>query len=479
MINKLRHHWNVSSRREFFTRAGSGLAGVALASMLAEDGYGATIGPPTLDPLAAKKPHHPPTAKSVIFLFMEGGPSHVDLFDPKPLLAKLDGKPIPDSIGKPAQTSRGTGNNTLMASRRAWKQHGESGMWVSDWYPNTAEHVDEMTIIRSCWADGLNHVGSVCQMNTGSILAGRPSMGAWVTYGLGTANRNLPTFVVLSDGRDPLGGVANWNSGFLPALYQGTRFRSGDTPILDLKPPAGVGDQQQRNTLGLLEKLNQIWGKDKSDDTELDARVRSYELAYQMQSAAADAVDLNRESEATRKMYGIDDPDTSVFGTNCLMARRLVERGVRFVELYAGAGSAWDAHNDLEGNHTRNCKLSDKPIAGLLADLKSRGMLKDTLVVWGGEFGRTPFNELSTGRDHNPWGFTMWMAGGGAKRGQYLGATDDIGLRAVEQPVHVHDIHATILWMLGLDHLQLTFMHNGRAERPTVLAGEVVKGIFS
>ena len=479
MINKLRHHWNVSSRREFFTRAGSGLAGVALASMLAEDGYGATIGPPPLDPLAAKKPHHPPTAKSVIFLFMEGGPSHVDLFDPKPLLAKLDGKPIPDSIGKPSQTSRGTGNNTLMASRRTWKQYGESGMWVSDWYQNTGEHVDEMTIIRSCWADGLNHVGSVCQMNTGSILAGRPSMGAWVTYGLGTANRNLPTFVVLSDGRDPLGGVANWNSGFLPALYQGTRFRSGDTPILDLKPPAGVSDQQQRNTLGLLEKLNQIWGKDKSDDTELDARVRSYELAYQMQSAAADAVDLKRESEATRKMYGIDDPDTSVFGTNCLMARRLVERGVRFVELYAGAGSAWDAHNDLEGNHTRNCKLSDKPIAGLLADLKSRGMLKDTLVVWGGEFGRTPFNELSTGRDHNPWGFTMWMAGGGTKRGQYLGSTDDIGLRAMEQPVHVHDIHATILWMLGLDHLQLTFMHNGRAERPTVLAGEVVKNIFS
>jgi len=479
MINKLRHHWNVSSRREFFTRAGSGLAGVALASMLAEDGYGATIGPPPLDPLAAKKPHHPPTAKSVIFLFMEGGPSHVDLFDPKPLLAKLDGKPIPDSIGKPSQTSRGTGNNTLMASRRTWKQYGESGMWVSDWYQNTGEHVDEMTIIRSCWADGLNHVGSVCQMNTGSILAGRPSMGAWVTYGLGTANRNLPTFVVLSDGRDPLGGVANWNSGFLPALYQGTRFRSGDTPILDLKPPAGVSDQQQRNTLGLLEKLNQIWGKDKSDDTELDARVRSYELAYQMQSAAADAVDLKRESEATRKMYGIDDPATSVFGTNCLMARRLVERGVRFVELYAGAGSAWDAHNDLEGNHTRNCKLSDKPIAGLLADLKSRGMLKDTLVVWGGEFGRTPFNELSTGRDHNPWGFTMWMAGGGTKRGQYLGSTDDIGLRAMEQPVHVHDIHATILWMLGLDHLQLTFMHNGRAERPIVLAGEVVKNIFS
>ncbi|HJZ98299.1 MAG TPA: DUF1501 domain-containing protein [Candidatus Solibacter sp.] len=477
MIDKLKHHWNVASRREFFTRAGSGLAGMALASMLAETGY---AGPGVaLDPLLPKKPHHEPLAKSVIFLFMEGGPSHVDLFDPKPLLTKLDGKPVPDSIGKPAQTSRGTAHNTLMASRRQWKQYGQSGMWVSDWYANMAEHVDDMTIIRSCWADGLNHVGSVCQMNTGSILAGRPSMGAWVTYGLGSANKNLPTFVVLSDGRDPLGGGANWNSGFLPALYQGTRFRTGDTPILDLKPPAGVSDEQQRNRLGLLRKMNQIWAADKSDDTELDARIRSFELAYQMQSAASDAVDLSQESEATKKMYGMDDPATNVFGTNCLMARKLVERGVRFIELYSGAGSGWDAHNDLEGNHTKYCRETDKPIAGLLADLKARGMLKDTLVVWGGEFGRTPFNELTTGRDHNPWGFTMWMAGGGAKGGQYVGTTDDIGLRAVENPVHVHDLHATILWMLGLDHRQLTFLHNGRAERPTVLAGEVVKPVFS
>jgi len=477
MIDRLKHHWNVTSRREFFTRAGSGLAGMALASMLAETGYAGPGAP--LDPLLPKKPHHPPRAKSVIFLFMEGGPSHVDLFDPKSLLTKLDGKPVPDSIGKPSQTSRGTAHNTLMASRRKWKQYGQSGMWVSDWYANVGEHVDEMTIIRSCWADGLNHVGSVCQMNTGSILAGRPSMGAWVTYGLGSANKNLPTFVVLSDGRDPLGGGANWNSGFLPALYQGTRFRTGDTPILDLKPPSAVSDEQQRNQLGLLQKINQIWGADKSDDTELDARVRSFELAYQMQSAASDAVDLSKESEATKKLYGLDNPATSVFGTNCLMARKLVERGVRFIELYSGAGSGWDAHNDLEGNHTKYCGSTDVPIAGLLSDLKARGMLQDTLVVWGGEFGRTPFNELTTGRDHNPWGFTMWMAGGGVKRGQYVGATDDIGLRAAENPVHVHDLHATILWLLGLDHRQLTFLHNGRAERPTVLAGEVVKSVFA
>ena len=262
-----------------------------------------------------------------------------------------------------------------------------------------------------------------------------------------------------ADIRGPLGRHAirwaaahNWNSGFLPALYQGTRFRSGDTPILDLKPPAGVSDEQQRKQLGLLQKMNQIWAADKSDDTELDARIRSYELAYQMQSAASEAVDLSKESEATKKLYGMDDPATAVYGTNCLMARRLVERGVRFVELYSGAGSGWDAHNDLEGNHTKYCRATDKPIAGLLADLKARGMLKDTLVVWGGEFGRTPFNELTTGRDHNPWGFTMWMAGGGVKGGQYVGTTDEIGLRAVENPVHVHDLHATILWMLGLDH---------------------------
>jgi hypothetical protein len=475
MLHKLQHHWNVATRREFFSYAGSGLASIALANLLSEEAS-AKEAP---DPLAPKKPHHPPTAKSVIWVFLEGGPSHVDLFDYKPLLAKLDGKPIPDSIGKPKQTSRGTGNNTLMAPKRTWKQYGKSGMWVSDWYPNVAEHVDDMTIIRSCWTDGLNHVGSVCEMNTGSILAGRPSMGAWVTYGLGSANKNLPSFVVLTDDRDPLGGTNNWNSGFLPAVYQGTQFRRGDTPILDLKPPAGISDEEERNQLGLLKRLNEIWSRDKQDDTELDARVRSYELAYEMQSAASEAVDLAKETEATRSLYGMDQTETRVFGANCLMARRLVERGVRFVELYSGSGSGWDAHQHIEDNHGKWCRSCDKPIAGLLADLKARGMLQDTLVVWGGEFGRTPFNELSDGRDHNPWGFTMWMAGGGAKGGQYVGTTDEIGMRAAERPVHVHDIHASILWMLGLDHMQTTYLHSGRAERPTVLAGEVVKEIFS
>jgi hypothetical protein len=408
---------------------------------------------------------------------MEGGPSHIDLFDPKPLLEKLDGQAIPESFGRPVTTASGTGNNTLMASKRTWKQYGQSGLWVSDWYPNIAAHVDDLAVIRSCWADGLNHVGSVCQMNTGAILAGRPSMGAWATYGLGSVNRNLPSFVVLMDDREPLGSSNNWSAGFLPAVYQGTRFRSGDTPLLNLKPPAQKTDAEQRNELHLLKRLNEIWSEDKADDSELDARTRSYELAYQMQAAAPEAVDLAKESDATRKMYGLDDPTTAVFGSNCLMARRLVERGVRFVELYCGSGSGWDAHKNIEANHAKMCRVSDKPVAGLLADLKARGMLKDTLVVWGGEFGRTPFNEKSDGRDHNPWGFTIWMAGGGVKGGQYLGATDEIGLRAIDRRFHVHDIHASILHLLGLNHVRLTYLHNGRAERPTIVSGEIIQGL--
>jgi hypothetical protein len=476
MIKNLAHNWQVSSRRQFFQRAGSGLAGIALANMLHQDGL---LAAPTMaDPLAPKKPHHEPKAKSVIWLFMEGGPSHVDLFDPKPKLTELTGQPMPASFGKPI-TAMGTGNNTLLASKRTFKQYGQSGAWVSDWYPNIAEHVDEMSIIRSCWADGLNHVGSVCQMNSGSILAGRPSMGAWITYGLGSANRNLPSFVVLLDDKEPVGGPKNWSAGFLEATYQGTQFRQGDTPILHLKPPAGTTEKQQRSKLDFLKDLNERFAQANPGDTELEARVSAYELAYQMQSAGPEAVELTKETEATKKLYGLDDPDTAAFGQNCLLARRLVERGVRFVELYAGSGSGWDAHVDIEGNHSRRCRASDKPIAGLISDLKSRGMLKDTLVVWGGEFGRTPFNEKGNGRDHNPWGFTMFMAGGGVKAGQYVGTTDEIGLRAVERPCHVHDIHASILWLLGLDHISLTYMHNGRAERPTIVGGTLIKELFA
>jgi hypothetical protein len=476
MNKQLSHHWQVSSRRQFFQRAGSGLAGIALAGMLQQDGLAATSG--IVDPLAPKKPHHEPKAKSVIWLFMEGGPSHLDTFDPKPKLTELNGQPMPASFGKPI-TAMGTGNNTLMGSKRTFKQYGQSGIWVSDWYPNIAQHVDEMSVIRSCWADGLNHVGSVCQMNTGSILAGRPSMGAWVTYGLGSANRNLPSFVVLLDDKEPVGGPKNWSAGFLEATYQGTQFRQGDTPILHLKPPSGTTDIQQRSKLDFLKSLNERFASENPGDTELEARISAYELAYQMQSAGPEAVELTKESEATKSLYGLDEPETAAFGRNCLLARRLVERGVRYVELYAGSGSGWDAHVDIEGNHSKRCKASDKPIAGLISDLKSRGMLKDTLVIWGGEFGRTPFNEKGNGRDHNPWGFSMFMAGGGVKAGQYIGSTDEIGLRAAERPCHVHDIHASILHLLGLDHISLTFMHNGRAERPTIVGGSLIKELFA
>ncbi|MDZ4800685.1 MAG: DUF1501 domain-containing protein [Bryobacteraceae bacterium] len=456
-------------RRDFLTRGGSGLSAIALASMLERDGFAAVS-----NPLSKKEPHHKPTAKAVIWCFMEGGPSHIDLFDPKPELEKLAGKPMPESFGRPI-TAMGTASNTIMPSKRTWKQHGQSGIWVSDWYPEIAKHVDDITVFRGCSADGLNHVGSVCQMNTGSILAGRPSLGAWVTYGLGTSNENLPTFVILTDDKEVLGGPKNWSSGFLPASYQGTLFRNEGAPILDLAPPDTINDEQQRSKLQFLNDINRRFSANKAEDSDLEARISSYELAYRMQKAGPEAVDLTKESEATKKLYGMDEEPTAKFGTNCLLARRLVERGVRFVELYSGSGSAWDAHNNIEGNHSRMCKASDKPIAGLLADLKARGMLDDVLVVWGGEFGRTPFNEKGDGRDHNPWGFTMWMAGGGIKGGHVIGTTDEIGLKVVEGRTHVHDIHATMLHTLGLNHINTTYLHNGRAERPTIVAGEVCK----
>src|SRR5215831_778624 len=464
-MSGVRHVVPLGSRREFLLRSCGGLGALALSSMLQGE---------VADALAPRKPDHAPTAKSVIWLFMEGGPSHIDLFDPKPELERLAGQPMPASFGK-VVTAMGTASNTLMQSNRKWKQYGQSGMWVSDWYPKIAEHVDDLTLFRSCWADGLNHVGSVCQMNTGSILAGRPSMGSWVTYGLGSANRNLPTFVILTDAGEVIGGAKNWSSGFLPASYEGTLFRRDGDPILDLAPPTTIGGDQQRGKLDLLKSLNRRFGDRRPEDSELEARLNSFELAYRMQAAAPEAVDLSKESEATRKLYGMDDEATAKYGTNCLLARRLVERGVRFVEVYSGSGSGWDAHNAIDKNHGQRCRETDVPIAGLLADLKARGLLDSTLVVWGGEFGRTPFNEKGDGRDHNPWGFSMWMAGGGITKGKVIGRTDEIGLRAVERPLHVHDIHATILWCLGLDHVKVTYLHNGRSERPTIVSGEVAK----
>jgi hypothetical protein len=482
MRDKPRHYRNASTRREFFTQAGSGLAAIALASLLGEDGYAQTA---TQDPLAPRTPHVAPRAKSVIWCFMEGGPSHVDLFDPKPELVKYAGQPIPASFHPETLgvTGFGTNKNGLLPSRRTFKQHGQSGLWISDWLPHMAQYADDFAVIRSCQSDAVNHVGGVCQMNTGDILAGRPSLGAWVTYGLGSAKRNLPTFIVMQDDKEILGGVQNYSAGFLPATFQGTLFRQGDTPILNLKPAGGATDEQQRNKLEFLSELNARYSRGRQDDSELDARARSYELAYQMQAAAPEAVDLSSESEATKKLYGMDEKETEAYGTNCLMARRLVERGVRFVEIYSGSGSRWDAHSDLAKNHTENCKSADKPVAGLLADLKARGMLKDTLVVWGGEFGRTPFfqgtNDDKAGRDHNPWGFTMLMAGGGVKGGQTIGTTDELGLRAVEEPHHIHDVHASILYLLGLDHMKTTYMRNGRAERPTVAGGHLIAKLWT
>lgn len=470
-----------SSRREFLRRAGAGFGSVALTWMLERERGLARAMAPVVDPqnpLAARVSHLRPRAKSVIWLFMEGGPSHLDLFDPKPLLQRLAGQPMPAAFGRPL-TAMGTAGNTLMPSKRTWKQHGDCGHWISDWYPQIARHADELCVIRSCHADGLNHVGSVCQMNTGDILAGRPALGAWTSYGLGSANDNLPAFVVLADGGEVLGGPKNWSAGFLPAVFQGTQLRNEDPPLFHVAPPREVSDRQQRGKLDFLASLNRRFGADKPDDTELAARLNSYELAYRMQSAAPEAVELGKESDATRRLYGLDEEVTRPFGRLCLMARRLVERGVRFVQCYSGSGSAWDAHSNIEGNHRKLCRGTDVPIAGLLADLRARGLLEDTLVIWGGEFGRTPFNEKGDGRDHNPWGFTTWLAGGGSRAGAVVGSTDELGLRAVENRVHVHDLHATILHLLGVDHERLTFRHHGRDERATINGGEVVRAALA
>jgi hypothetical protein len=472
-----------TTRRDWLTRAGSGFGALALSYLLERDcvraaGVEEFDRTTSLNPLAPKPQHLSARAKSVIWLFMDGGPSHLDLFDPKPELDRLAGQPLPDSFGRPI-TSMGTAHNSLLAARKQFKPYGQSGIPVSDWYPNIAQHVDDLCIMRSCWADGLNHVGSVCQMNTGSILAGRPSLGAWVSYGLGSENENLPAYVVLLDAGEPPGGPRQWGTGFLPATYQGTQFRAGATPILHLEPPPQVDPNQQRAKLDFLAELNRKHAAQRSEDTELAARIAAYELAYRMQSAAPEAVDLSDETDETKEIYGLHDKRTEKFGRNCLLARRLVERGVRFVQLYAGSGSGWDAHTDIDGNHNKHCFATDQPIAGLLTDLKRRGLLSETLVIWGGEFGRTPMSEKNTGRDHNPYGFTIWLAGGGVKPGHVVGATDSLGLRAVEDRVHVHDIHATIMYLMGLDHTALTFLHNGRAERATVNEGKVVRQVLA
>lgn len=450
-----------ASRRRFLVQAGGGFGLCALADLLSPRSSVAQTR--SLD--GPRQPHFEPRVKRVIWLFMHGGPSHVDLFDPKPDLNRLSGQPLPDSFGM-VMTRRKVAENPLLAPLKPLVPRGESGIEVSDFLPEIARHADELCVIRSMHGDSVNHPQSVYQMNTGSVLMGHPSVGSWVTYGLGSENRDLPAFVVLPDpGGGVKGGPPAWGSGYLPATYQGVTMRPGEAPILHLKPQPQISLPQQRATLELVQRLNREHLAERDNDDELSARIRAYELAFRMQAAAPELVNLNEESAETLALYGVDDKETRDFGQRCLLARRMVERGVRFVQVYSGDTNGWDAHNDVLGNHTKLCRATDKPVAALLTDLKRRGLWDDTLVIWGGEFGRMPMSEQGTGRDHNPWGYSVWLAGGGVKAGLAYGSTDDVGLRAADKPVHIRNFHATLLHLLGLDPQALSYYHNGLDER--------------
>ncbi|PQO46815.1 DUF1501 domain-containing protein [Blastopirellula marina] len=463
------------SRRDFLLSAGGGFGALAYAAMAGQPLAAAT----TDNPVAKKIPNRFGRAKNVIWLFMEGGPSHLDLFDHKPLLNKLAGQTLPESFPRPV-TAMGEVNSPILECKRKWKQCGESGLWVSDWLPHHHAIADELCVIRSCVSDGINHAGGVCQMNTGAVFGGRPSLGSWVSYGLGTPTESLPTFVVMKDSSAMVvNGARAWGSGFMPSGHQGVLFETGAEPVRNLNNPAGVTSAEQQGKLAFINQLNRQHYLGRESNSELEARIQSYELAARMQADAPDAVDVDNETAEIKKMYGIDEKETEIYGRQCLLARRLVERGVRFVQLYSGAGSKWDSHSNIESNHSRLCRGVDKPIAGLIADLRQRGLLEDTLVIWGGEFGRTPMSEKGTGRDHNPTGFTMWMAGGGVKAGQTIGATDDLGLYAVEDKLHVHDIHATVMGLLGMDHTKTIYMHKGRPERVDLNEGHFHEEILT
>jgi hypothetical protein len=457
------------TRREFLWQAGAGFTGTALAGLMALEGAkvqassGASMGK---DANAQKpqRPHYPAKAKSVIFLFMYGGPSHIDTFDHKPKLNALDGKTIAvKTFGRGGKRNEGR----VVGTKWDFKRYGQSGKWVSDLFPHIGGCVDDIAFLHSLTADSPIHGSAMLQMNTGKILSGSPCLGSWVNYGLGTASENLPGFAVMLDPiGGPISGSKNWASGYMPATYQGTVLRSAGDPILDLQRPSGMSGGTQRRVLDALQEFNADHAALHPENSNLAARIASYELAFNMQRHAPEAVDLTRESAATRRLYGLDDPRTEEFGRRCLLARRLVERGVRFIQLYAGGAhndDNWDAHTDIEKNHNFHAGRTDKPIAGLIQDLKQRGMLEETLIVWGGEFGRQPTAEYEkgTGRDHNAYGFTMWMAGGGVKGGVSHGQTDDIGANAVEHPLHVKDLHATVLHLMGLDPNHLSFFHGG------------------
>lgn len=453
------------TRREFLWQSGAGFGAVALSDFLVRDRVLCAAPASALDnPMAPRDPHFAARAKHVIFLFMYGGPSHIDTFDYKPSMTGMDGKTIEvKTFGRGGHRNQGR----IVEPRWKFQQYGESGKWVSSLFPHVAECVDDIAFLHSMQADSPIHGSAMLMMNSGKILSGSPCMGSWITYGLGTENENLPGFVVMLDKTGgPISGAKNWSSGYMPATYQGTVLRSEGSPILDLTPPESLGGGLQRRMLDQIRDENSRHLDLHADNSELAARIASYELAYQMQTYAPEAVDFASESEQTHRLYGLDNPKTADFGKKCLLARRLVERGVRFIQIYSGGAhndANWDAHGDLEDNHNLHAGETDLPIAGLLKDLKERGLLNETLVVWGGEFGRQPTAEyaVGSGRDHNSYGFTMWMAGGGIKGGVSVGATDEIGSTAVESPMHVKRLHATILHQMGLDPNHLSYFFNG------------------
>lgn len=468
-------------RREFLSRMGQGFGLLALSSLLAREGLAA---PAPIDPLAPRGSHFAGKAKAVIWLFMNGGPSHVDTWDYKPELTRRDGKELPGFDPNTGFFNEQVG--PLMKSPFAFRQQGESGAWVSSLFPNLARHVDKLAFVHSCYTESNNHSPALFQMNTGFARMGFPSVGSWVTYGLGSESRDLPAYVVMTDtlGRGlPKGHSLNWGAGFLPSVYQGTWLKPQGEPIDDLKPGPGHSPATQRAQLDLLRNLGQSYLDRHPGESELAARMESFELAYRMQVAAPEALDLSRETPATKRLYGLDDKKAAPFGQQLLMARRLIERGVRFVQTYSGGMEnerSWDGHTNIVQNHTGFAAETDRPIAGLLTDLESRGLLESTLVIWGGEFGRLPISQKgSTGRDHNPHAFTVWMAGGGIRPGVHHGQTDEIGFKSVVDRVSVHDLHATILHLLGLDHKRLVFRVNGRDFRLTDVSGTVIQPILA
>jgi hypothetical protein len=464
------------SRRDLLGRLGGGIASVAFADLLNRNGLTAA----TKSPLAPKPQHFPARATAVISIFCYGGVSQVDTFDPKPELLKRQGETM-NGVGN-VVASMGTPGG-IMPSPWKFRKFGQCGMEISELFPHLSAHADDLALIRSMNALSPAHGPALFQMNTGTILAGAPSVGSWITYGLGTENESLPGYIVFTDHRGgPINGAPNWGNGYMPAAYQGTQFRSSGPPIVDLKPPVERSPEEQARWLKFVRELNERHQEKNPEDTELSARIYSYELAFKMQTSAAEAIDINRESEATRRLYGVDDEPTQYFGRQALMARRLVERGVRYVQIYSGGGNfepSWDAHWDLKGNHGQHCAETDKPIAGLIKDLKSRGLFDSTLIVWHGEFGRLPISERMDGRDHNNNGFSVWLAGGGVKGGTVVGATDQYGYRAVENPKTVYDLHATILHLMGLDFEKLTYRFNGRDMRLTDVHGHLIPEILT